>query len=588
MSKKNKNNLPNPIREAKPAKPKHGIKKEIKKPTNPVLFWGSLLIPVIVTWIAYLGALKNGFVTWDDESYLHENLKIIGNFSSEGWSNIFSVNVMGNYHPLTIMVYNFIYHYFKLDPYPYHAFNLLLHLLNTGLVFYFIFQLSDKKLLVGLVTATLFGIHPLHVESVAWVSETKDVLYTFFFMLSLIAYLKFDNQKTNFKYYILTIVLFVLSCMSKGMAVSLSVILLLIDYLKNKKWTKGILLEKVPFFIISIIFGLIAINAQQTADGFFSLADYNISQKIFFPFYAVFFYIHKMLLPIDLAIIYPYPSELTFKYFAAPFILIAISVLAYLSRKKTNKILFGLLFFAVSVGPIIQILPIGQAIASDRYFYVSSIGLFYLIAEGFNYLYSEKFKNSVFYKTIVVGIGVIICGLLIYKTMDRIKVWENTFTLWTELSETNPLVDKAWYGAGLYIERQNDIAKAKWYYQKALQVNPKNIKALNNLGNCLYKANKYDSAYFYYQRLLDLDTNFLQVYHNLGNIFVQRNQLDKAKKSYLKAISIDNNFALSYYGLAIVYMNLKEEQKSNECFIKAAQLGYADAQKILQQKGINY
>ncbi|MEI7597485.1 MAG: tetratricopeptide repeat protein [Bacteroidota bacterium] len=587
MSRKNKNNTSNIKQEVKPKSVKQNNKNNIK-PENSKFFWILLFIPIIITWITYFGALKNGFVSWDDEGYIHENLKVIGNFSTEGWSYIFSNNVMANYHPITIMVYNFIYHFFKLNPYPYHFFNVLFHLINTGLVFYFIYKLSNKKLLVGFITALLFGIHPLHVESVAWIAETKDVLYTFFFLLSLIAYHKYDNQKANIKYYLFALVLFVLSCMSKGMAVSLSVVLVLIDYLKNKKFTKEIIIEKIPFFFISIIFGIIAIKAQQAADGFYNLSNYTIFQKILFPFYAVIFYIYKMVMPVNLAIIYPYPFILTFEYFLAPILLIALVFVAYFTRKFTNKIIFGLLFFGACIAPIIQILPVGQAIASDRYFYVSSIGLFFLVAEGFYYLYNEKFSNSFANRSIMMVLGVAICVVFISNTNNRIKTWNNTLTLWTELGKTNPFIDKAWYGAGLFLQRQNDLEKAKYYYNKALEVNPNNIKALNNLGNCLYNTNKIDSAYTYYQRLLALDTNFIQVYHNVGNIYVQKNQLDKAEKSYLKAISLDKNFAISYYGLAIIYMIRKDQKKSNEYFIKSAQLGYGDAKKALTQQGIKF
>ena len=371
---------------------------------------------------------------------------------------------MANYHPITILVYNFLYHAYKLSPIPYHTLNLIFHLFNTGLVFYFTYQLSNKKALVGFITALLFGIHPLHVESVAWVSETKDVLYTFFFILSLIAYYKYDNIRSNIKYLLLSFVLFILACMSKGMAVSLSVILILIDYYKNKGINKNLLLEKIPFFIVSIVFGVIAIKAQAAADGFYNLSNYTIIQKLFFPFYAVFFYFQKMVFPVNLAIIYPYPTQLTIEYFIAPIILIAIAAITFIYRKRSKRYIFGLLFFGACIAPVIQILPVGQAIASDRYFYVSSIGLFFLIAEEFYFLITDRFKKNFNYQAILIIVGIIFSVFLIYNTTSRIKVWKNTFTLWTDLAETNPSIDKAWYGAGLYLQRGNKIDSAMIYY----------------------------------------------------------------------------------------------------------------------------
>lgn len=598
MSRKNEKHIHKP-KQSNDGKPKQNTKNISS--SNKLVFYLALTIAVAVTWVTFLPSLKGGFVSWDDEGYLMDNLAVIGNFSMDGWNYIFTHFNMANYHPITLMVYNFLYNAYKFDPAPYHTFNLIFHLINTGLVFYFITKLSRSRYLVAFVVALLFGIHPLHVESVAWISEAKDVLYTFFFLLSLLAYVKYNNQKENLKYYVFSLLLFVLACLSKGMAVSMSVILILIDYLNNKKITKQLILEKIPFFILSIFFGVLAIKAQQAADGLFDLSMYGMGQKMLFPFYAVFFYIYKMVLPFNLAILYPYPTTLTFEYILAPIILFAISIAAYLTKSKTPKVIFGLLFFGACVAPIIQILPVGASIASDRYFYVASIGLFFIIGEGIDYLYNTRFKSNNSVKTGIAISGAVICLFLMSISIQRIKVWENTYTLWTDLSQTNPTIDKAWYGLGLFMqregekasadfERQNLYNQAKKLYLIALDKNPKNLKALNNLGNCYYnsKPTQVDSAFNYYSRLLKLDTTYVNVYHNLGNIYISRNQLDKAIQSYNKAISLDKNFSISYYGLGVIYEALKDEQRANENFVKAAKLGYVDAQKIVEAKKLKY
>ena len=160
------------------------VKPALKKIDKKYIFI-SLGILLIITFIAFYPSLKNGFVTWDDEDYLHNNLRYIGNLSKQGIAELFNINtvVFGNYHPLTILSYALIYHFYELDPYPFHLYNLVLHLLNVVLVFWFILKISKNSIAVSFVTAILFGVHPLHVESVAWVSETKDVLYTFFFVI---------------------------------------------------------------------------------------------------------------------------------------------------------------------------------------------------------------------------------------------------------------------------------------------------------------------------------------------------------------------------------------------------------------------
>ena len=599
MSKKDKH-IHN-TNQGKQAKSKQNNSSNPQISKSKLVFYFALIIPIIITWLTYISSLKNGFVSWDDEGYLMDNLKVIGNFSTDGWKYIFTHYNMANYHPITLMIYNFLYNACQFNPEPYHTFNLIFHLVNVGLVFYLITKLTEKKYTVAFIVALLFGIHPLHVESVAWVSETKDVIYTFFFILSLLAYIKYDNQKTNFKFYAIALILFILSCLSKGMAVSLPVILVLIDYLKKKQFTKEIIVEKIPFFLVSIIIGIVAIKAQVAADGMYNLSSYSVFEKILFPFYAVFFYIYKMIIPANLAILYPYPAHLTFEYFIAPLIIIGIAIGVYVTKKSTRKVVFGTLFFAACITPIIQILPVGASIASDRYFYLSSIGLFYLIAEGIYYLYYEKFKLNTSARTGIIVSSLIVCIVFINCSVQRIKVWENTFTLWTDLSITNPKVDKAWYGLGLFIQRQGESSKdnnerqscynmAKKQYLKALEQNPGNLKALNNLGNCYYNSvpAQIDSAYSYYQKLLKLDTTYANVYHNLGNIYANKNQMNKAIWAYNKAISLDKNFSISYFGLGYVYTVLKDEQKANENYIKAAQLGYADAQKIVTSKNLKY
>src|SRR3989339_472154 len=257
---------------------------------------------LIITFISYYPSLKNGFVTWDDPAYVTGNLQI-RSLSLQNVKNIFTSFTMDLYTPLSNLSYAIEYNIFKLNPKIYHITNLFIHLLNCILVFWLFFLISDK-ISVSFLVSLLFGIHPLHVESVAWISERKDVLYAFFFLLSLISYIYYYNKKEA-KYYYFALILFILSILSKPMAVTLPVILFIFDYLLNRKFTWDIFKEKILFFIIAVIFSIINLYGGTPPK-----LHYDIFEKIFFPTYVLLFHLFKTIIPLKLSAIYPHPEKI--------------------------------------------------------------------------------------------------------------------------------------------------------------------------------------------------------------------------------------------------------------------------------------
>jgi len=571
------------------------IKPTVKPVENPFASWkiyALIAISLIFTWIAFAPSLKNVFVSWDDEGYLFENSYII-NYGWNATKAIFSNIIMANYHPLTIFVYATLHHLYKFDPYPYHLFNVLFHLINVLLVFIFIYRLSDRNIMIAFIVSLLFGIHPLHVESVTWVSEAKDVLYTFFFLIALICYLKYINtKKIKLFYYFLALFFFVLSCLSKGMAVVFPLILVIVDYLKNRSIFVKAQLNKIPFFIIAILFGIIAIKAQATDKGIYDTSAFSVLDKIVLPFYGFLFYIYKMIYPLNLSIIYPYPvkttSILPFEYLISPVIFILLIVVIVYSLKYNRKIAFGILFYFFCILPVLQIIPVGISIASDRYFYLSSIGLFFITGYGYSYLVDTKWRSRTYLKYLAF-IGVIVIAVFLTNvTKKRTQVWKNTITLWQDVIRYDHKIDKSYFNIGLQLDRAGNIDSAIVFYKKALLYNPRNIKALNNLGNRMYDKRQFDSAFYYYKILVKADTMYYPVYHNIGNIYTIKDSIDKAIEYYNKALSLKNDFALSYFTLGACWMRKGDSVKSNENFIKAARLGNTDAQSILKSKNIKW
>ena len=277
-----------------------------KRPANLIqskVFWSAVI--VVVTLIVFFPTLLNNLTNWDDRVYVNEN-PYIKAFSWENMKWIFSNSFMGNYHPLTMISLAIDYHINKFNPFTFHFTNLLLHTCNAVLVFLVIFALTGKMNL-SVIAGLLFGVHTLHVESVSWVSERKDVLYAFFYLIALFYYIKFSKKKER-KWYWLSLGFFMLSLLSKGQAVSLAVTLFLIDYFQGKKLfdQKG-LVDKIPYFILAVIFGFIAIKAQQGVAAT-EMVHTEGQQRVFFSSYGFLMYLCKLVLPVFLSGYYPYPN----------------------------------------------------------------------------------------------------------------------------------------------------------------------------------------------------------------------------------------------------------------------------------------
>ena len=509
----------------------------------------------VISFIAFSPSLLNQIDIWDDYYYLNLNpyLKIL---SIENIKNIFTHPYLANYQPFTLITYTFEYSLFKFNPLPYHLTNILLNLLNSVLLYFFIRQLT-KSNNIAFVTAILFGIHPLHVESVTWVSERKDVLYALFFILGMIFYLSFKEKKEK-KYYYLTLAMFLFSCLSKAMAVTFSVILILLDYLKDKDFKLSSLYNKIPFFIISLIFGLIAIKVQKEggAIGFTSNNVYTLSDRFFFANYSLFFYIYKMFLPFHLSGLYPYPvksgAPLPLPYLISPFINAAFFFFIIYSIKRSKNIVFGCLFFLISIFPVLQILSVGAAIAADRYFYVASIGLFFLAGISFNTILENK--KFVQYKSALIIFGILIILGLSYQTSERTKVWKNSGEFWGNVAEEFPKLELPYFNRGAYYYGIKNYDAALNDFSKAIECYPNYKEALQWRAEIYTNQTKYNQAKEDYLHLIRINTENADINTKLGEIFGRYLNnpdsaiiyLTKANQLQPKNFSIIDNIGISY------------------------------------------
>ena len=548
-------------------KPPTKIKKnQVKKNRQKRWLWVSAIL--LLTLISFYPSIKCDFTSWDDPLYVTEN-NLIKNLYFENIKNIFSTGhaVALNYHPLTVLSFAIDFHFSGLNPLHYHLVNVIIHLLNTLLVFFFAFKLSNGKLFVGIIVSLFFGIHPMHVESVTWISERKDVLYAFFFIASLICYLNY-TQSNKTKFLIFTFILFFLSILSKAMAVVLPVVLILIDYYQGRKLTIKTLAEKIPFFIVSLIFGLLAINIQ-SKEAIATYETFTLFQRISFGFFGFFTYIWKMILPIDLSAFYPYPiadSQIAFPIsFYLPVIIglilfITIPLLTFFYPAKMKLISFGIGFYFITIVFVLQFISVGQVIMAERYSYIPYIGLLFLIGMLLNNLTERKPLLKKFIFVVISGIAI----LFSYLTHERTKVWKTTETLWTDVINKYPHppwnIEIAYVGRGrYYASEKNDLEKALSDFNTLLSMKTKNATVYNNLGNIyavkgqdnermndlISAKQNYEKSLNYFKTSLSLDSNAKNTYVNRATAYIFMKNYELAANDFNKALKYDNeNFEL--------------------------------------------
>ncbi|HZG01351.1 MAG TPA: tetratricopeptide repeat protein, partial [Chitinophagales bacterium] len=541
---------------------------DVKSPRRPVAVqklatpWLWLAVLAVVTFVVFIPALQNGFVNLDDDRYVEKNPKLFLESKAASFK-IPEGYHMGNYHPFTMVGYKIIYGAAQLDPYVYHLVNVILHVLNTLLAFFFIQRLT-KQNTIAFAAALLFGVHAIHVESVAWISELKDLLYAFFFFAALIFYVRYIDER-NKSFYAFALVLFVCSLFSKAMAASLAVVLPLIDFYRGRKFTMAVILEKVPFFVLALIFGVIAIRAQQSMEAIQDSTLYAPVERIAFASYGFVTYLWKLVLPINLSAYYAYPvkngGSIPTYYYLYPLAVIGILVATIMSLKKTKVVFFGVGFFAITVFLVLQLLPVGGAIMADRYAYIPSLGIFFLFAVGLQRLYENQSQRALAYGAL--GVLTVLYGVL---TWERCKVWKDGMTLWSDVIDKAQTIVLAYNNRGvLYNEEGSAIlARAKTDptaqqranaqfnlalndFDNALRLNNKDAQAWSNRGLSFWRMNRLDSAANNMQRAINIDPNYEVAWSNLGSIYASMGRNDDALTAFKKAVELNPGFADGWY-----------------------------------------
>lgn len=488
---------------------------------NPLQSHSGIFVLLGISAFFWFPSLQNGFTNWDDHVYLTDN-PLVKNLSWKNIREIFSSLLMGNYHPLVPLSYALEHSLVGLNPFLYHLDNLLLHFGNTYLLYLILHRLT-KSIPGSLAGATLFALHPIHVESVAWVTERKDVLYTLFFLLATLKWLDFKTNGSK-KAYFYSILFFVLSCLSKGMAVVWPFCLILIELIPEWGKTTGGLawakfLKSLPSLAIPLIlgigFGILTVIAQRSEGAVRTESPFLFPDNILIASRSILFYLEKTIAPFGLSAFYPYPEPLrtfpTYWYLSPALLVGYITLIFLLIRKNLYPLVSGLGLYLIIIFPVSQILPVGSAFAADRYFYLASIGICLFLAYLWKYYENQiNSQNGLIILTVLtVSWGVM--------TWRRSTIWEDTETLFLDVIKTYPNVPVAYNNIGNVYEVKKEYQTAKGWYLQSVDVKPNYPEGLMNMGVVYERLLQYDSALYYYYKLKEYHPNHPKIHNVIAN-----------------------------------------------------------------------
>lgn len=543
----------------------------------------------MVTLLVYWPSVENGWTNWDDNGYVIDNELVRTTDLNAHFSEF---EVMGNYHPLTTLSLAYDFARSELNAKGYHITNLMIHLAATAMVFLFLWLLFQNGL-VAAFGGLVFGIHPMHVESVAWVSERKDVLYGFFYFSACATWMRYLLNQNRMTMYAVTLVLFAMSLLSKGQAVTLPVVMVLIDWLRGRKFDLKATLEKVPFFLMAVGFGVVAVLAQRESKAIQDIPDYTFLHRLLFAGYALFTYVWKFFVPINLSAFYPYPIKGTvpMPYYIGLVGAVVLVAAAVWFFRKSRWMWFGLLFFGANIVLLLQLLPVGSAVVAERYTYVAYTGL--IIAIGYIFMNGIPVGEKVYKLPNYASAGIALVGILFFavQTNARIKVWNNSEVLWTNVLAQFDYAPNAHNNLGSYYQKNDRIDEAlhqfntALYYQqdfpealinrsdiyrvrgkldsaiadctRAIAIDPEYEGAYMNRGIARSIAGQYDSAFADFDHVLQLNPNNPKAFGNRGNLNDMRGRPDLAVQDYDKALALDPAYETVYGNRAGTLYRLK-------------------------------
>jgi len=595
----------------------------------PIKLVLSILL-ITTTLTVFMQTGDHQFINFDDDLYVSNNPHVIGGLTRENIAWAFTSTHAGNWHPLAWLSHLADVDLFGMNPRGHHLTSVFIHSASAFLLFLLLVQFT-AALWRSFFVAALFALHPLHVESVAWIAERKDVLSCFFWMLTLLIYSGYVKKPVRSRY-LLALFSFVLALMAKPMAVSLPVVLLILDYWPcarlhseplssefrdssaNTTSFLSLFKEKIPFFFLSACSGIITFYAQKEWSYVVALDSFSFKLRIGNALVAYVKYVRKTIWPHDLAIVYPLPGSLPIWQVGGSLLLLAgISFLACRVRRRFPYLLMGWLWFLVTLLPVIGIIQVGSQAMADRYTYIPIIGLFIMGTWGA----ADLVKGRPHGKTFLAVLGGAVLFVLVTVTWRQLGTWKDSITLYrSSLAVTcgnyivhnnlglalaeggrldeaidqfraalliKPNFDRAHYNLGLALSQQGRLDEAIAETWEALQINPDYEDAHSNLGNLLVEKGKVDEAISHYIRALSITSEVSKKFNYTAIALALQVRLDEAVVNFQKALQLNPRFVDARYNLAIVLaqQNKTEEAKHHLQEVLRLMPEHAGAQRLL-------
>ncbi|MCK4752407.1 MAG: tetratricopeptide repeat protein [Planctomycetes bacterium] len=549
------------------------------------VFWICIVL-AIASIIAFEQVRQFEFVSYDDGDYVTKNPYVRVGLTNKSITWAFTAAHASNWHPMTWLSHMLDCNLFGLKSGLHHLTNLLLHIANTLLLFVILKRMTGAVWPSAFVAAA-FALHPLHVESVAWISQRKDVLSSVFWFLTMIAYLHYV-RRPGLGRYLLTLLAFALGLMTKPMLVTVPFVLLLLDY-----WPLGrfhqtgkrpisypAVWEKIPFFLLSAASSAVTLVAQQRGGSIGSAAVYPFGERVANALLSYTKYIGKMVWPFELTVFYPFPSVMPGWQVAGAFLLLAaISFGVIKGARQRPYAVVGWLWYLGTLVPVIGLVQVGSQAMADRYTYLPLIGLFMIAAWGISEFSARRRIKKVW---LTASAGVLL-SLLITTTWRQVGYWENSVALFSRalaVTTDNPVAHN---NLGYTLSTQGKFEKAITHYLEALRLYPDSAVAHYNLGNALGNLDKPSQAIYHYLEVLRLNPKHTGAHNNLGNVLAKQGKLNDAVKHYSAALKIDPENPKTYKNFGAVLVRLGRLGEAIPLFRESLQNypGYPDAHSDL-------
>ncbi len=513
-----------------------------------------LIIALVLSFLIFLPSLQNAFVNWDDDVNVLEN-KNITSLDKDHLKAIFTDDVIGNYNPLPILTFAIEHSFVGFEPKLYHFNNLLLHLLCIFFAFLFVRQLGLSPWAAGLV-ALLFGIHPMRVESVAWITERKDVLFGMFYLWALWLYAKWvQTNRTNKSLYFWIFPLFVLSLLSKIQAVSLPLSMLAVDYLVKRPLKFNLIVEKIPHFLLSALFGLLGVYMLSINKSLEDVTHYTIFDRLAIGGYTFFIYMIKWIFPYLMSPLYAYLDKLNWQIYAGVIPTLGLLYLTWwMFKKNMREYAFAMLFFIFNVVFMLQILGAGQGFLADRFTYIPYLGLFY----GTGYFY-DQIKNNHHYKNIVNGFLVVYLLIFGVMTFQQIGIWKNGETLWTHVMKSETKTPLPFSNRAMYYRNNKMYDQALADFEKALSIKQQ-ATTYNSMGKLFFDKGDTKKALIHYDKAIAMKGDEAEFHINRGAAYASIGQFDRALQDLTFGVTKDPENINGYLNRSLLYFTTGQYQ----------------------------